>query len=105
VLQRPLNCEIVFFFATDDGPPGRLTQSVLRRNAAGIAPVRLTCPKNARVTCRGTLRLRQVKAPKKVLRTKRYAVRRGTAGQILLNVPASLRGRRAVLETTEKGVS
>jgi Ca2+-binding RTX toxin-like protein len=104
-LTSPVNCEITFFFATDDGPPGRLTQSVLRPNAHGIARVRLACPKNARVTCRGTLRLRQPRPPKRVLRSKRYAVRRGTTGKILLNVPASLRGRRALLETTEKGVS
>ena len=104
-LGSPVNCESTFFFATDDGPPGRLTQSVLRPDAAGIARVRLACPKNARVACRGTLRLRQLKAPKRILRSKRYEVRRGTTGEILLNVPASLRGRRATLETTEKGVS
>ena len=73
------------------------------RNAAGIATVRLTCPKNARVTCRGTLRLRQLKAPRKVLRSKRYEVRRGTTGEILLNVPASLRGRRAVARDHGEG--
>ena len=72
-LTSPVNCELTFFFATDDGPPGRLTQSVLRPDAAGIARVRLACPKNARVACRGTLRLRQLKAseadpPKQALR-------------------------------------
>jgi Ca2+-binding RTX toxin-like protein len=101
----PVNCESVFSFATDDGPPGRLAQGVLRRDAAGIARVRLTCPKNARVACRGTLRLRQLRPPRRVLRSKRYTVRRGTTGEILLQVPASLRGRRATLETREKGVS
>jgi Ca2+-binding RTX toxin-like protein len=101
----PVNCETVFSFATDDGPPGRLAQGVLRRDAAGIARVLLTCPRNARVTCRGTLRLRQPKAPRRILRSVRYAVPRGTTGEIPLGVPAALRGKRAVLETREKGVS
>ena len=34
-LGSPVNCESTFFFATDDGPPGRLTQSVLRPDANG----------------------------------------------------------------------
>ena len=34
----PVNCESTFFFATDDGPPGRLTQSVLRRTRTASRP-------------------------------------------------------------------
>ena len=104
-LASPVNCEITFFFATDDGPPGRLTQSVLRPNAAGIARVRLACPKNARVACRGTLRLRQLRPPGGSCEASATRSRAAPTGEILLNVPASLRGRRATLETTEKGVS
>ncbi len=103
--ENPVNCEAVVAFANDDGPPGRLPQGVLRRNAAGIARVLIACPRNARVTCRGVLRLRQPRPPNRIVRSVRYAVPRGTTGEIPLQVPASLRGRRAVLQTQEKGVS
>ena len=54
-------CEVRNFFASDDGPPGRLVGKVLRRGADGDARARFACPRSARVTCRGILRLRRAK--------------------------------------------
>lgn len=101
----PVNCETVIAFASDDGPPARLTGRVLRPDAAGVARARLACPRNARVTCRGALTLRRVSAPGRVLRRARYAVARGRRGAVAIRVPASLRRRRALLQTVERGVS
>jgi Ca2+-binding RTX toxin-like protein len=103
--RRPANCERVDFFATDDGPPGRLAAAALRPNAAGVARARLTCPRNARIACRGTLRLRRPAPPRRILGRAAYDVARGSGEAIAIRVPASLRGRRALLETRERGVS
>ena len=104
-LVSPVNCESVLSFATDDTPPGRLLDGVLRVRAGGVARARLACPRTARVACRGSLSLRRVGPGASVLRRARYSVARGATGTITIRVPASLRGLRAILETTEKGIS
>lgn len=101
---NPVNCETVFAFASDDGPPGRLATAVLRPDGTGVALVRLVCPRAARVTCRGVLTLRRA-AGAPVLRRVAYAVPRGTGDDLAIRVPASLGGRAAVLQTLERGVS
>ncbi len=96
-------CEVRNFFANDDGPPGRLVGRALRI-VGGVARARLACPRNARVACRGVLRLRRAK-PRRVIDSAAYRVARGSTGTIELEVAASLRGRTLQAETVERGVS
>jgi Ca2+-binding RTX toxin-like protein len=97
-------CEVRNLFAIDDGPPGRLVGRVLRVGTDGAARARLACPRNARVACRGVLRLRRAK-PRRVVASAAYRVARGSTGTIELEVAASLRGRTLQAETVERGVS
>lgn len=101
----PSGCESRLFFARDDGPPGRLTSGVLRIGPGGVAGVRLACPANARVACRGVLRLRTLTPRPRIRATARYAVARATTEAVEITVPASLRGRTLEAETVERGVS
>ena len=99
----PRGCETRNFFAIDDGPPGRLTGGVLRVRG-GVARARLACLPNARVTCRGVLRLRRAQT-RRVVVAASYAVARGSTGTIELEIAGSLRGRILLAETVERGVS
>ncbi len=101
---RTVGCESTRFFASDDGPPGQIRSAVLRIGPTGRAPVRLACPRAARVPCRGRLSIRRPRGAA-VLGRATYRVARGRAGSILLPVPAGLRGGRALLVTSERGVS
>ena len=98
-------CEFIIAFATDDGPPGRLAQGVLRVGADGRARARFACPPAARVACRGVLRLQQSRPGGRVLARARYAVARGTVGVVVVEIPAGLRNRSLRAVTVERGVS
>jgi hypothetical protein len=101
---RTVGCESVRFFASDDGPPGAIRSAVLRIGPTGRAPVRLACPRAARVDCRGRLSIRRPRSAAVLGRTT-YRVPRGRTRSILLPVPPGLRGGRALLVTRELGVS
>jgi hypothetical protein len=50
-------CERVERFAVDDAPPGRVRGRSVRIAGDGRVAIQLQCPRKARVTCAGTLRL------------------------------------------------
>lgn len=96
-------CETVSFFAADDGPPGRLTARRARIGADGTVRLPVTCPRDARVDCRGTVKL--LVPGRRAFGSDAYRVRRGSSGVARVNVPESLRGRTVVAVTTERGLS
>ena len=100
-------CENVTRAAVDDGPPGRIVARALKLRAPAV---RLACPRQAKVRCRGTLTLRDPARPTGRLAARRYLVPRGrtrTLGFTLGdNARRVLRARGMVVaETREKGVS
>ena len=101
---RITGCETQRFFATDDGPPGEIRAGVLRVGAGRRASVQLKCPRAARVDCAGRLSVSRASGGPVVARA-RYRVARGTSEAVVIRVPAGLRGARAVLVTSERGVS
>jgi hypothetical protein len=104
-----IGCENVQRFATDDGPPGRIVgRSVLVRRS-GRLKLRLRCPRRAKVTCKGKLRLTHA-GRRRTLASKRYRVRRGRTKTLRLKLSRRAarraRARRAiVVRTSERGVS
>ncbi len=98
-------CESISSFATDDGPPARLRAGVLRVRPGGTALVRLTCPADARTTCRGSMVIRRGGLSGPVAGRAAYAIPRGRAATLTVEVRGLRAGATAVLRTTEKGVS
>jgi Ca2+-binding RTX toxin-like protein len=95
-------CETVSSFALDDGPPGiALKQRLRSRN--GKVKIRVSCPRRARIACRGRLTLRRV-GSRRVLARHRYRVGLGKKGTVTLAVRSKLPAR-VVAEMREQGVS
>jgi hypothetical protein len=105
---RPLGCEFVERFASDDGPPGAPVSNRLRFTRAGRSKVRIACPRGAKVRCRGRMSVRDPRG--RVLGSARYSVRLGRRELVLVRLSrkerALLQRRgRALVTTKEKGVS
>ena len=108
--SRDAACERVERFAVDDGPPGRVRARSVRIARDGRLTLPVSCPRRARVTCRGTLRLVDNRRPGRTLASARYAVPRRTRARVRLRLaPAQARrarSRRSLTAITrERGVS
>ena len=100
-----LGCESTSLFATDDGPPARLLTGVLRVRPDGTALVRLACPADARVRCRGSLVVRRGRLAGPIAGRAAYAIPKGGSLTIAVPLRNVRSGATVVLRTTEKGVS
>jgi hypothetical protein len=106
---RPLDCDLLTRFATDDGVPARVARRLLAVTRDGSLRVRLVCPRASRIACRG--RLTVAATPRgRILARARYAVRRGRSALVGIavrrSVATALRRRTtAVVGTVERGVS
>ena len=103
-------CEIVERFASDDGPPGMALTKRLRIARSGRAGVRIACPRDARVRCRGRARLRDPRRRSRVLASATYNAPLRARRSVVFQLTAAerallLRRRKALFTTTEKGVS
>jgi hypothetical protein len=99
-------CERVERFAVDDGPPGRIRGRSVRIAGDVRVAIQLRCPRKARVTCAGSLRL----ALGRTLAQTRYMVPRGTTGSVGADLTRAgarrARKRGAITAVTrERGVS
>lgn len=109
-LPREQLCERVERFAVDDGPPGQATGRAVRIAADGSLSIRVTCPRNARIACRGRLTVVDPRRPGTVLAAAAYDVARRRTAAVTLDLSATeaarLRARGALLALTrEPGVS
>jgi Ca2+-binding RTX toxin-like protein len=106
---RPLDCDLLTRFATDDGVPARVARRRLAFTRDGSLRVRLVCPRASRIACRG--RITVAATPRgRILARARYAVRRGRSALVRIavrrSVATALRRRTtAVVGTVERGVS
>jgi hypothetical protein len=103
-------CERVERFAVDDGPPGRIRVRAVAIRADGRLRVPVFCPRRARVSCSGTLRLADNRRLSRTLAQARYTVPRGATIRVPLRLArvqadrARARGSITVI-TRERGVS
>lgn len=101
-------CERVERFATDDGPPGRVTSRRIAVGAgAGTVALTVACPRTARIACRGEASLGLGRA---VLAAATYDVRRGAARRVVLplsraDATALRRSGAVAVRLREQGVS
>ena len=107
---RDAGCERVERFAVDDGPPGRVRARSVAIAGDGALTLRVSCPRRARVTCRGTLRLADNRRLGRTLARARYSVARRSATQVRLKLTRAqarkARARRSITAITrERGVS
>ncbi len=100
----PSGCESRLFFATDDGPPGRVLGDRLRVGRDRAARLVLSCPRGARVTCRGTLTLRAPGRRGRVLGRSAYSVPAGRRAPVRVSL-AGVPPRTVLAETRERGRS
>jgi hypothetical protein len=99
----PGGCEAASQFAADDGPPSRALRQLLRQRPNGEVLVKVTCPRRARVACRGTLTLRSLTGGRRLARG-RYRVGLGRRATVTLKARARL-PRRVIADLREQGVS
>ena len=104
------SCESIRRFALDDGPPGFPARRRLAIRAGGRAVVRVSCPRRARVRCRGRLTLSDPRRPARTLARARYRVRLGRTRAVTMRLSpraaTRLRARgRVRARTLERGVS
>lgn len=99
-------CEGGARFALDDGRPGAVIGRALVVRSDGTAGVPFTCPRAARIACRGVLTLRAATAARRLLARAAYAVPRGRRAHIPVTLASAPRtGARVLAATTERGVS
>ena len=104
-------CERVERFAVDDGPPAQVVTKRVTIAATGSLSVRLRCPRRARVTCRGKIRLVDASSPRRTLASAVYVAERGhRSSPVRLRLSKSearrIRARGVVTTVTrEHGVS
>ncbi len=103
------DCESIARHARDDSPPGTVAGGRLTV-AGGRALVPFACPRAARPGCRGTLTVRALARPGRVLGGARYAFPVGGAGTVAVRLRpgaagALRRGGRAIVRTVERGHS
>jgi Ca2+-binding RTX toxin-like protein len=104
-------CDRVERFAVDDGPPAEVANRSARIGADRSVRVTLACPRRARVTCRGTIRLVAAERGGHTLASARYRVKRGRRSapvRLVLSAQEARRVRaRGIVATVtrEKGAS
>jgi len=104
-------CDRVERFAVDDGPPAEVVKRSARIAADRSLRIRLACPRRARVTCRGRIRLVEAVRGGRRLASARYVARRGHRSapvRLVLSAGEARRVRaRGVVAavTREQGVS
>jgi hypothetical protein len=98
-------CESIVAMAIEDGPPGHAVGRTLRRTSGGKGTIKVACPREARVTCRGTLTVRRGRAYGPVVARARYAVARGKQTSVRVALGSARRGTRVFVHTVEQGVS
>ena len=104
-------CDRVERFAVDDGPPAQVVTKRVTIAADGSLSVRLACPRRARISCRGKLRLVDARRPGRTLASARYvAVRGGRSASVELRLSKKearqARARGLITTVTrERGVS
>jgi Ca2+-binding RTX toxin-like protein len=107
-LQDPIRgCENVSRAPADDGLPAYASGRTLRAPRDGTVPVRVACPRQAKVRCRGSLELRRSAPLGKLLGRASYDVRLGTTAIVVVPIAGALpaAGRRVVALTSEQGAS
>jgi hypothetical protein len=107
-IRNPANasdCEITDTMPIDDGPPGHAVGRTLRRASDGTGTIRVACPRDARVTCRGTLTVRLGRAYGPVIARGRYTVARGKQTSVRVALGSARRGAKVFVHTVEQGVS
>ena len=107
---RVINCGRVLRFADDDGPPARPLTARLRVRANGRARVRMACPGDARVRCRGRASLRDPRRRSRVLASTSYDIPLRARRSVVLRLTRAerallLRRDEALFTTRERGVS
>ena len=104
-------CDRVERFAVDDGPPAEVVNRSARIAADRSLRITLACPRRARVTCRGKVRLVEAVRGGRTLASARYVARRGRRSapvRLVLTAQEARRIRaRGVVATVtrENGVS
>jgi hypothetical protein len=104
-------CDRVERFAVDDGPPAEVVNRSARIAADRSLRVTLACPRRARVTCRGKIRLLEAVRGGRELASARYVARRGRRSAPVRLVLTAQEARRvrargvAATVTRENGVS
>ncbi len=104
-------CDRVERFAVDDGPPAEVVKRSARIAADRSLRITLACPRRARVTCRGKIRLVEAVRGGRTLASARYVARRGRRSapvRLVLTAREARRVRaRGVVATVtrENGVS
>jgi hypothetical protein len=93
-----------------EAPPGRIRGRSVRIAGDGRLAIQLQCPRKARVTCAGRLRLAVPNRLGQTLAQTRYMVPRGTTGSVGLDLTRAgarrARERGAITAVTrERGVS
>ena len=103
----PPDCEGQLFAPADDGLPSRVVGLRIRGT---VVRARVSCPKGARIRCRGAVTLALPSEPRRILAAARYTIRVGT----IASVPLTLTRREArtarreaslIARTQEKGIS
>ena len=103
-------CERIERFAVDDGPPARIRGKTIRVSPGGALKIRLHCPAQAHVTCRGEMRLADSRRLARTLTRERYEIPRRRSGTVSLHLTraqanrARARGSITAI-TSEQGVS
>jgi len=104
-------CDRVERFAVDDGPSAEVVNRSARIAADRSLRVTLACPRRARVTCRGKIRLLEAVRGGRELASARYVARRGRRSapvRLVLTAQEAhrIRARGVVATVTrENGVS
>ncbi|MEW6582463.1 MAG: hypothetical protein AB1416_06860, partial [Actinomycetota bacterium] len=102
------SCERVRIYAVGDGPPGAVTSPRLLIRGATVR-LRITCPRAARIACRGRVAIGTATKRPRELVTAPYRVRVGRSANVRMTMSANyvrlLRARkRAAATTRERGV-
>ena len=104
-------CDRVERFAVDDGPPAQVVTKRVTIAGDGSLGIRLACPRRARITCRGKLRLIDARRPGRTLASARYVALRGRRSATVELVLSKKEARQArargsiTTMTRERGVS
>ena len=108
--DKPVNCAIFTKFAADDGPPSQVVSTKLAIKKNGRATLRVKCPKDAKVRCRGTLVVPDPDKAAQSFASVAYDIALAETASVTVALTAAeaqrLRGRgTAVIATVEAGKS
>ena len=103
----PPDCEGQLFAPADDGLPSRVVGLRIRGT---VVRARVSCPKGARIRCRGAVTLALPSEPRRILAAARYTIRVGTIASVPLTltrreVRTARREASLIARTQEKGIS